>query len=368
MFTKISRCWLSSAVLMGLLVLFTSACQSQVSTPEKPLPPESAPATSTATPLLPSPTATSTQDPFELTKQVNLTQNAAHQATSDALATNIALTPSPTPPPSPTPTTTSPPLPPTPTDEEQAWSAAVMAATAPESLQVFTSPDQSWQAEVVRYECTLVSEAGGELAYELLLLTGPDGEVTPVAQQLQFCGGLGAAGINGLFWSPDGKYFYFDMAREGVPDGMPCRYWHTGKSRLNMETLEVEVLPGKGLVSPDGFSLLLVAEPDFILWDLNQGEVGRSAHPYPGLSVKSIAFSAEGSRAVYVLREDCIQPGADSVVVVLNLADLTHTIALESSAPSILYATWESDNNISLLAYGGESFELSLSTGEITPR
>jgi hypothetical protein len=246
-----------------------------------------------------------------------------------------------------------------------------MAAAAPESLQVFTSPDQSWEAEIIRYDCTLVSEVGGELegvelAYELLLLTGPDGEATPVAQQLQYCGGLGAAGINGLFWSPDGKYFYFDMAREGVPDGMPCGYWHTGKSRWNIETLEVEMLPGKGLVSPDGFGLLLVAEPDFILWNLNQGEVGRSAHPYPGLSVKSIAFSADSSRVVYVLREDCTRPGTDSVVVMLNLADLTHTIVLESSAPSILRATWGSDDSISLVAFGGEFFELSLSTGEIT--
>lgn len=324
MITKITQYWLSSVVLMGLLVLSTSACQSQASTPEKPLPPEPAPATTT--PLPPSPTETATS-----------------------------------PPPSPMDT------------DEQALIAAVMAAVAPESLQVFTSPDQSWRIETIRYDCTLVSEAGGELAgvehaYEQLLLTGPEGEVTPVAQQLQNCGGLGAAGINGLFWSPDGKYFYFDMAREGVPDGMPCGYWHTGKSRLNIETLEVEVLPGKGLVSPDGSRLLLVAEPDFILWELNQGEVGRSEHPYPGLSVKSIAFSPDGSQAIYVLREDCVQPGVVSVVVLLNLSDLTHTIVLESFNPSILKATWGSDNSISLLGYGGESYELSLSTGEIKPR
>jgi len=253
-----------------------------------------------------------------------------------------------------------------------------MAATTPESVQVFISPDQSWRVEIVRYECTLISEVGDELAgvpiaYEQLLLTGPDGEETPVAEQRQFCGGLGAAGINGLFWSPDGKYFYFDMAREGVPDGLPCSNWFTWKSRLNIETLEVEVLsgrglPGKGSLSPDGSSLLLVGEPDLILWDLNQGEVGRSVHPYPELSVKSIAFSADDNRVVYVLRDDCIQPGADSLVVVLNFADLTHTIVLESSAPSILQATWESDDSISLVDFDGKSYELSLSTGEITPR
>jgi Tol biopolymer transport system component len=247
-----------------------------------------------------------------------------------------------------------------------------MAAAAPESVQVFTSPDQSWRAEVVRYECTLVSEVDGELAYEQLLITGPDGEATPIAQQLQFCGGLGAGGINGLFWSPDGKSFYFDMAREGTPDGVPCMHWYTGKSRLNLEKLEVEVLPGRGLpgigsLTPDGYGLLLLGEPDLILWDLDQGEVDRSTHPYPDLSVKSTAFSADGSRVIYVLRQDCIRPGADSFVVVLNLADWTHTIVLESSDPSILDATWESDDSVSLVDYYRESFVLSLSTGEITP-
>lgn len=325
MITKSFCRGLSSAGLMGMLILLTSACQLQASTVENPLSSESTSAS--AKPLPPTSAATAT----------------------------------------------SPPPSPTATDEEKAWIAAVMAVGAPESVQVFTSPDQSWRAEVVRYDCTLVSEVGAELegvelAYELLLLTGLDGEATPVAEQLQNCGGLGASGINGLFWSPDGNYFYFDMAREGVPDGMPCGYWHTGKSRLNLKTLEVEALPGKGLVSPDESGLLLVAEPDFILWDLDQGEVGRSTHPHPGLSVKSIAFSADGSRAVYVLREDCVQPGANSIVAVLNLADLTHAIVLEASEPSVLRATWESDDSISLVAFGGESFELSLSTGEITPQ
>jgi len=248
-----------------------------------------------------------------------------------------------------------------------------MSSTAPESLQVFTSPDQSWQVEIVRYDCTLLSEAGEELegvpiAYEQLLLTGPDGEVTPAADQLQYCGGLGASGINGLFWSPDGKYFYFDMAREGVPDGMPCGYWHKGESRVNLETLEVEALPGKGSVSLDGSKLLLVAEPDLILWDLNQGEVGRSEHPYPELGVNSIDLSADNSQAVYVLRQDCVQPKADSVVVLLNLADMSHTVVLESSAPSILQVEWDSDDSVFLVDFNGKSYKLSLSTGKITPR
>ena len=40
-----------------------------------------------------------------------------------------------------------------------------------------------------------------------------------VDSQLINCGGLGAYGFRGLCWSPDSSYFYYDMAREGVPDG-----------------------------------------------------------------------------------------------------------------------------------------------------
>jgi len=292
---------------------------------------------------------------LQATYAANQTQNAAFESTQLAMPTNTAA-----------------PTQQNADDEEQALIAAVMAAVDPKTVEVFTSPDRSWQLEVVRYECTPLSGLspemeGLELAYEQLLAAGPDGETVPIAEQLQFCGGLGAAGINGLFWSPDGKYFYFDMAREGVPDGMPCGYWHTGKSRFSVETLEVEQLPGKGLVSPDGSSLLLVSEPDFILWDLSQGEAGRSPHPYPTLGVTSIDFSPDGSQAVYVLRTDCVQPGNNSVVAVIDLADMTHTIMLESSDPSILNAAWETNDRLSLLGYGGDSFDFSLSTGELTP-
>ena len=63
-------------------------------------------------------------------------------------------------------------------------------------------------------------EANDEYAFEALFLTRTGAEMqAQVDSQLINCGGLGAYGFQGLCWSPDSRYFYYDMAREGVPDG-----------------------------------------------------------------------------------------------------------------------------------------------------
>ena len=100
--------------------------------------------------------------------------------------------------------------------------AAVMAGTQPVT-QTFTSPDGVWQAEIAMYGCVASGsggEANGEYAFEALFLTRTGAEMqAQVDSQLINCGGLGAYGFRGLCWSPDSHYFYYDMAREGVPDG-----------------------------------------------------------------------------------------------------------------------------------------------------
>ena len=94
-----------------------------------------------------------------------------------------------------------------------------MAGTQPVT-QTFTSPDGVWQAEIAMYGCASIAdgEASGEYAYEALYLTRA-GAPAQVDSQLINCGGLGAYGFQGLCWSPDSRYFYYDMAREGVSDG-----------------------------------------------------------------------------------------------------------------------------------------------------
>lgn len=73
------------------------------------------------------------------------------------------------------------------------------------------------------YDCVPVG-AVEENAYEQLKLIQIDNSVAKIVDnQLRSCGGLGAFGLAGLFWSPNSSYFYYTNAREGVPDG--CGYW-----------------------------------------------------------------------------------------------------------------------------------------------
>ena len=91
-----------------------------------------------------------------------------------------------------------------------------MAGTQP-LTQTFTSPDGVWQAEIAMYGCVASGsggEANGEYAFEALFLTRTGAEtLAQVDSQLINCGGLGAYGFQGLCWSADSRYFYYDMAR-----------------------------------------------------------------------------------------------------------------------------------------------------------
>ena len=111
---------------------------------------------------------------------------------------------------------------PTPDAATRATIAAVMAGTQPVT-QTFTSPDGVWHAEIAMYGCVASGnggEADDEYAFEALFLTRAGTEMQAlVDSQLINCGGLGAYGFQGLCWSSDSRYFYYDMAREGVSDG-----------------------------------------------------------------------------------------------------------------------------------------------------
>ena len=108
---------------------------------------------------------------------------------------------------------------PTPDAATRATIAAVMAGTQP-LTQTFTSPDGVWQAEIAMYGCVasgIGGEANGEYAFEALFLTRTGAEtLAQVDSQLINCGGLGAYGFQGLCWSADSRYFYYDMGRGGT--------------------------------------------------------------------------------------------------------------------------------------------------------
>lgn len=253
--------------------------------------------------------------------------------------------------------------------EESDLIEAIQAAADQRSIWQFETEDTAWAVEIVRYECVSVEfNDVDQLAYEELRVTEPNGAVTVVDYQLQYCGGLGAYGLNGLFFSPDGKSFYFDEAREGVPDGAACGYWYKGTSRVDLDTLETERLPGEGPLSSDGARMLLWGRSDFILWDLDAGEIGRVANPIKRYGARSIGFSPDGTQVVVVLREDCIRPEALSAVVLLRLEGMTSEILLEASAPGYIQANWETAGTLLVEDFNGDYFILDLSTGEISAK
>ena len=295
-------------------------------------------------------------------------QNPAPPRTQTApvLAVPPTVQASPTPSPLPIATLTPSPVPP---PSEDALIAAVTQSTQPEIIQDFPTANGSFRVQVVRYECTEVPGNPDRLAYEQLLVTAPGGEQHTVAAQLQYCGGLGAYGFNGQFWTSDDRYFYFDEAREGVPDGASCGLWQPGLSRIDTTAMAVERLPGPGSMTPDGSLMVLWAPPDFVLWDPEGGEIARSALlSAPGFTLFSFEITPSGDRLVYVLRDECFIPEANTRIGVLDLNTLVHSLELEAAPNGYVHAAWESEDTLILTDPAGKRYLLTISTGEILPQ
>jgi hypothetical protein len=107
----------------------------------------------------------------------------------------------------------------------------LVSARTPIVLSSFPSPDGRWRAEAIQYTCLPVSPDEG-MVYEQLKLISQDGREKVIEDQVHLCEGLGAFGLDGLFWSPNSRYFYYSSASQGVPDGLVC-YWDRPMSRVD---------------------------------------------------------------------------------------------------------------------------------------
>jgi hypothetical protein len=99
---------------------------------------------------------------------------------------------------------------PTPDPTTQAIIAAVRGSSQPAST-AYASPDGAWRVVLANFACTPVGEQD-IYAYETVSLVATDGAAAVVDSQLINCGGLGAYGFDGLFWSADSRYFYYTTA------------------------------------------------------------------------------------------------------------------------------------------------------------
>lgn len=101
--------------------------------------------------------------------------------------------------------------------------ATLVAQVGAELQSSYSSPDGKWRAEIRTYACTELTQEEEYGLHILRIINTQDGSEREAARQLLNCGGLGAAGLGGWFWSTNSRFFYYTDASTGVPDG--CGYW-----------------------------------------------------------------------------------------------------------------------------------------------
>lgn len=267
------------------------------------------------------------------------------------------------------PTATTPPPEPRATTAPQATStpdlpAIVMALVAPTVRGTFSSPDGARTADVIVYDC-VTTPAGDVLAYDVLeIMENAGGARSVAASQLQSCGGLGAHGLQGLFWSPNSRYFYFTDARIGVPDG-GCGIWLGSMARVDVQDGSVEDLGG-AVVSPDGTMIASWIADDLVLWSVDGPEGIHIPAAVPGAVHGPMAWAPDGRALAYVQTGESCPPWGMSTIVLHRLGEAASMILLESQAPSFVQAEWAEADRLRLFDADGGEWTYDLADDRLT--
>ena len=239
----------------------------------------------------------------------------------------------------------------------------LVATVQPRIYDTYPSPDGEWRAEVIIYDCARIVEAD-ENAYEQLRLVRVGARAEKIADsQFRYCGGLGAFGLAGLFWSPNSRYFYYTNAREGVPDGI-CGYWEQPIISFDVARAEVEYL-GYGPRSPDGMKIAAWGDRELVLWDINAGEIGRVPVRVVGNVEGPIAWSPDSQALAYVRTTDYCPPRGKSYIGRVDLPGLQHAVLLESETPSFESIQWDTPGQLRLLDEEGKVWRYEFATQQL---
>ena len=239
-----------------------------------------------------------------------------------------------------------------------------MTASPPRLHGSYPSPDHQWRVEILIYDCVQVAGSVDLHAYEQLnLIEVSSGDTEEIDTQFQSCGGVGAFGLEGRFWSPNSQYFYYTYARESTPDG-GCGYWERPLRRLEISNGRVDEI-GMGPLSPDRTKLATWLDTDFVVWSLDEGEIARSPVTPAGAMRGPIAWSPDGGSLVYLQTDNCWFSTGTSYVVRLDLPDLEPKLLLQSAEPSFIGVTWDVPNRIKLSAEDGKAWSYNLVTNEL---
>jgi hypothetical protein len=229
-------------------------------------------------------------------------------------------------------------------------------------LTELESPDGQLRARVLTYPCVPIEGEGEYALDELIIEVIATGETWLAAEQLLACGGLGAFGLQALFWSPGGRQLYFTTAREGIPDG--CGVWLPPFSVVDTLLRQVRTL-GEGVRSPDGGSLALWEGSDLVVWQVDEGETARFPSAVQDLPPGPIAWAPDGSALAYLQFDGVCQPEAPSHLVRADLASRDFRILHTSSDPVLGGLEWRQADVISLWDAAGLRWEYTLAQGKL---
>jgi len=238
------------------------------------------------------------------------------------------------------------PVPPSPTPD---MVATIVAARESEVIQTHASPDGSWRVDVVAYPCDAEAPSAEQekVLEQLMLVHQQTGTETVIQSQVLTCGGLGAAGLGGLFWSPDSQIFYFTDAREGVPDGGGGLCWDRPLWTLHVDEGKAEHHADIWARSRSGDQLAVVREEEEIVVEaLGAKRISRAPLP-PEYEVCQIAWSPEEDAFAYLRTRDPFQPGPWDLICVDGQTGACN-VALELQDTAGVSMTWDSPTEIAV--------------------
>ena len=240
--------------------------------------------------------------------------------------------------------------------------ATAQAGSPAQTITSQVSPDGSWWARVISHACpdTVTGEAYG---YDFLLLTDQrNGEERVVFSQLISCGGLGAYGLAGLFWSGTSRFYYFtDAAKGGAPDG--CGYWRPSVLRLDLNDGSITNLGG-GTLSPNHLRMASWLDGEVVVWELNGGRIGSAPPPVKNVLPGPIAWSPDGKSLAYLLSEQYCPLGL-TYVVRMSLSDFQAAPFYASQDPSFADIRWDMPNRVILTDENGAAWAYNFITGDL---
>jgi hypothetical protein len=259
-------------------------------------------------------------------------------------------------PPSPTPL---PPVTPTPD-----LAAMVIEMSQPRVHGSYLAPDGQWQAEIVIYDCVQVNEQDINAYEQLKLIEVRSKKETVADSQLLYCGGLGAFGLDGLFWSPNSQYFYYTDAREGVPDG--CGYWERPVIRLDVKSGQSDHLGG-GSVAPDGTKLATWQGRELVVWDINGVELGCAPAAIEAVELGPIVWAADSQKLVYLQVASHCPLSGNSYLVTFDLSTMKAELLLESDMPTFGAVEWAGADQVRLFNEQGQAWLYDLRSKTLAP-